>query len=748
MTTAAAASAHEGERAALLARLRTAAAGAAHTAAQHAPGTPLTDSDAGAADLAEALAALLVHGVRAGAVPRLLCALRAADSTAPVDSAELWARHALNRRAVPAALARLAAGADALAPLYEPWAADTLAATAADAQAAWAPAAHVGFALTMTGRASSVVTVDFKKRRRRRRRVACAVIDAGEGEVPEGEGAEHDALEDPGAAAAAALAALGAADGEGAGEGAAPPFPLPLVVPDAVATCVAEDSSSTAASKVVEVDEVSVPDAPDATVGEAATSIPSEPEGVPQVDSEPAQEQVATEVEPEAAVTVSSTDVQEQQPQHEDESVPEDSEDDGDISKEVEHESSTAEEEKEDEKEEEDDKVPDATTATSATTAVPLEMHEVEAVSAPAAPVEVQKDEATKDNSREDFTEKEMEARAEMMQRVVRTFVGGSLVIADYDQDDTKRTISQIVEARLRAAAESAGDSEEDGAHEHTDTDSGSRERDVAASREPPASWTPLVTEVHFYVPHGGTVADQHGECYACRGAISAGRAALNRGRYCHYTGRFFCRRCFGQGWRSAILGRVVHDWDFRELPVNRQSAEFLRAVAAEPVIDVAALNPRLYAAVPLLQDVRLVRRRACHLRDYIACCPRLAPDDECRALLQRLPSHHYTTTEMYSLDDLRSLSAVLARLLAAVQVWVAHVTACELCTQKGFYCELCHSDTLIYPYQVHDVVQCPQCNGVFHRACFAATSVCPKCLRMVARQLSSSHDPTTTLPS
>ena len=785
MTTA---SPHEAERAALLARLRD----AARTAAAHAHGAPLGDTDAGAADVAETLAAVLVHGLRPGALPRLLCALStaAADTTAPVDSAELWARHALNRRAVPAALACLAgagagagAGAPALASLYVPWAAGVLAETARAAQEACAAVADVAFALTMTGRASSVVTVDFRKKRRRRRRVACAVIDAGEGEEPEGvsEAPGGGAAAAAAAAAAAtavdaALAALGAAvDG---GTGAAPPFPLALVEdgavqeggPDAVPEGV-EDPECVAVHKAAEEEEAPASDAPDVPdapepVEEVPATVPPEPEE-PQVVPEPEQEQVPTEVEPEA--TASATEEQQQEEQQE-----EQQEDKHKDKNEVKHEehvdheeeekevlendspTTEKEQEQEQEREEEDEKecveAPDATAVPAALAPAAPAAVEVETA---APPVVAPLQEDSNKRAPEDTTEKEMEARAEMMQRVVRTFVGGSLVIADYDQDDTKRTISQIVEARLRAAAESAADADAEGKDESKSEPSapegpdapeasGSKEREVLASREPPASWTPLVTEVHFYVPEGGTVADQDGRCYLCGAAISAGRAALNRGRYCHYTGRFFCRRCFGQGWRSAILGRVVYDWDFRERPVNRQSAEFLRAVACEPVIDVSALNPRLYATVPLLQDVRLVRRKLGHLRDYIACCPRLAPDDECRVLLQRVPSHYATTTEMYSLDDLRSLSAVLARLLAVVQVWLAHATTCALCTQKGFYCELCHADTLIYPYQVHDVVQCPQCRGVFHRACFEAADVCPKCLRTAARLLSSSHDRTT----
>ena len=598
--------------------------------------------------------------------------------------------------------------------------------------------------------APSVVTVDFRKRRRRKRRVTSVVIDAGEGEepaVPETTALQPSATVAADAEVHAALAALGAS--APGGTGAAPSFPLPLVVPEdegAEKTVPADDAGESKETHESAQDvPIEVSPAPDVVpvpedVEEEAVLPPApEPEQVPQVTPEPVQKEEDEEEQKQEKESVVEV-VTETAPSTANEKQQEEQEEKDESSSE---ESSEIEEEKEEEKDA-DDKPCDESEAppAPAPAVVPViaeKEKEEETTTEVATDPPVISATHQEQEREENNQEKELEARAEMMQRVVTTFVNGALVIADYDQDDTKRTVSQIVEARLRASAATASTATSG------DTPKEGTTRDVEATRTPPSSWMPLVTEVHFYVPERGTVAAQGGVCYGCGAPLSAARAALNRGRYCHYTGRFFCRRCFGQGWRSAILGRVVHDWDFRELPVNRRSAEFLRAVAAEPVIDVGALNPRLYAAVPLLQDVRLVRRKLLHLRDYIACCPRLAPDSECRALLARLPRHLYATTEMYSLADLRALSALLARLLAAVHVWLAHATACELCTQKGSFCELCHSDALIYPYQVQDVVQCPQCKGVFHRACYAAADVCPKCLRLVARQLTTSHDPSAS---
>ena len=65
---------------------------------------------------------------------------------------------------------------------------------------------------------------------------------------------------------------------------------------------------------------------------------------------------------------------------------------------------------------------------------------------------------------------------------------------------------------------------------------------------------------------------------------------------------------------------------------------------------------------------------------------------------------------------------------------WAGWVFA-QICKARGFICEFCHSDEIMYPFQLRAVVQCASCKSFFHRKCYVA-SRCPKCLRLEAQRL------------
>lgn len=96
--------------------------------------------------------------------------------------------------------------------------------------------------------------------------------------------------------------------------------------------------------------------------------------------------------------------------------------------------------------------------------------------------------------------------------------------------------------------------------------------------------------------------------------------------------------------------------------------------------------------------------------------------------------------------------------------------THIQLCSQKGFICEVCNSDQVIYPFEIGDTyqvrregsnpyikrkklgfkyfslpfLQCPECNALFHLSCKPSSKIhCPKCLRLEERRRANSinHD-------
>jgi hypothetical protein len=64
------------------------------------------------------------------------------------------------------------------------------------------------------------------------------------------------------------------------------------------------------------------------------------------------------------------------------------------------------------------------------------------------------------------------------------------------------------------------------------------------------------------------------------------------------------------------------------------------------------------------------------------------------------------------------------------------HIAGCELCSGKGFICEVCKADQPIYPFDLGCISQCQKCFQVFHLDCSARLTSCPRCDRREARSL------------
>lgn len=57
-----------------------------------------------------------------------------------------------------------------------------------------------------------------------------------------------------------------------------------------------------------------------------------------------------------------------------------------------------------------------------------------------------------------------------------------------------------------------------------------------------------------------------------------------------------------------------------------------------------------------------------------------------------------------------------------------------QLCTARGFLCEYCNADSVIYPWDSR-VVRCDRCGTCFHRNCWKSMAHCCRCQRIDKRQ-------------
>lgn len=76
--------------------------------------------------------------------------------------------------------------------------------------------------------------------------------------------------------------------------------------------------------------------------------------------------------------------------------------------------------------------------------------------------------------------------------------------------------------------------------------------------------------------------------------------------RRCDYTGLYYCPACH---WNSRMVmpARVIHNWDFEERVVSRQSKQFLLLMKNKPVLHLEKLNAFLFKFVEELNTVKVI---------------------------------------------------------------------------------------------------------------------------------------------
>ncbi|XP_070536130.1 differentially expressed in FDCP 8-like isoform X2 [Ptychodera flava] len=208
--------------------------------------------------------------------------------------------------------------------------------------------------------------------------------------------------------------------------------------------------------------------------------------------------------------------------------------------------------------------------------------------------------------------------------------------------------------------------------------------------------------------------------------------------RQCDYNGLYYCEECH---WNDTeiVPARVVHNWDFEPRKVSRISRQFLRLMAKRAVIKIQDINPMLFNYVEELSQIRKIREDILMMKAYFVSCKNAL---ENRILLRLKDRQHFVdNSDMYSLQDLRDThdGVILAELHEIHSEFARHITEeCKLCHARGFICELCQSDEILFPFDTLASI-CPKCNAVFHRVCFSRNNgECPKCLRFAERNTES----------
>ncbi|XP_074644650.1 differentially expressed in FDCP 8 homolog isoform X2 [Tubulanus polymorphus] len=233
--------------------------------------------------------------------------------------------------------------------------------------------------------------------------------------------------------------------------------------------------------------------------------------------------------------------------------------------------------------------------------------------------------------------------------------------------------------------------------------------------------------------PEKGLDAQQF-RCAECRTVISF-KESFSEPRQCDYTGDYYCENCH---WNDVAIipARVIHNWDFDQRRVCRASKQFLHLMSKKAVLRIQDMNPMLFSFGDELQEIKRLREQILIMKKYILNCQEALAS---KLLLQLQDRQHFVdNSDMYSLRDLLDLQGDL--LLPSVTKihasFAQHIkTDCQLCQAKGYICELCDSDEVLFPFDAIATV-CPSCSAVLHKHCYIRRgSKCPRCERLARRE-------------
>ncbi|XP_048720597.2 run domain Beclin-1-interacting and cysteine-rich domain-containing protein isoform X4 [Caretta caretta] len=246
--------------------------------------------------------------------------------------------------------------------------------------------------------------------------------------------------------------------------------------------------------------------------------------------------------------------------------------------------------------------------------------------------------------------------------------------------------------------------------------------------------WAPPRPQIIFNIHPAPTrkvaVAKQNYRCAGC--GIRTDPDYIKRLRYCEYLGKYFCQCCH-ENTQMVIPSRILRKWDFSKYCVSNFSRDLLSKIWSDPLFSVQDLNAALYRKVKALNQVRLLRIQLFHLKNMFKTC-RLAK--ELLDSFDLVPGHLTEDLHLYSLNDLNATKKgeLVPRLTELIKAGTLHVERCMLCQAKGFICEFCQEEDIIFPFELNKCRTCEECKACYHKSCFKS-GCCPRCERLHARR-------------
>ncbi|KAI3386642.1 hypothetical protein SNEBB_002312 [Seison nebaliae] len=231
--------------------------------------------------------------------------------------------------------------------------------------------------------------------------------------------------------------------------------------------------------------------------------------------------------------------------------------------------------------------------------------------------------------------------------------------------------------------------------------------------------------------------------CFQCKAKIDG----FGNKFICHYYQEIFCYKCHHQN-SSIIPLYVVNLWDFNKFPVCNDAKDIIELLLERPCLNIMQYECMLAVASGEFKRSNKLRTEFCQVMEYLSKCS-TAKESIVQQIKTILGNREYyiDSSTWYSLMDLINAKDIVEKLNLIMKIGKNHILKdCETCRLKGFVCELCNINMIIYPF-TDGTHRCQTCGNVYHQECWMNNEMnnsffhCPKCQRRLDRMYENESD-------
>lgn len=231
----------------------------------------------------------------------------------------------------------------------------------------------------------------------------------------------------------------------------------------------------------------------------------------------------------------------------------------------------------------------------------------------------------------------------------------------------------------------------------------------------------------------------QNGLCASCGARLIKNMFGRPLYHYCRYLGSLHCPNCIKND-RAIVPARVIHEIDCNMKKVSVKAKVYLDRMLNMPCISILMFTDEVVQRSRELKTLKLLVEQLRHIRQFIEVCRhkdahyQKLNDQNINYLMQSSMLTLQEVVDCIKGDFLKHLSSCTNKLKKHIK------RECTICKLRGHFCEICKDATVIYSFDIENVIQCNGCKNIFHLGCWVKNDLesgvsCPKCLREADRK-------------